>query len=149
MTTVLVYLCHETVLGPDSWRMASTYIARSLQKISKNTKGLSLGGWVGTVSLLWGQAGNHLKYSKKAGRVETSPVRRYLLVHHRSQPPSLLQEGKSLILTATGEHVVDSITVGVPTRAHANPLAVPLGLCALLHEDSNSRSVEVLFRCQA
>lgn len=90
--------------------MASSYVSCSVQKISKCTRQISFGWW-GAVSVLCGKPGGvQLKYSKRAA--ETSPARRYLVVHHRSQPPSLLQEAKSLIWTLTGVVNPATITVG-------------------------------------
>eukprot|EP00892_Ulva_mutabilis_P002419 jgi/Ulvmu1/12178/UM085_0042.1 len=45
------------------------------------------------------------------GAFETSPPRRYAIVHHKSQGKSLLEEAQSLVLTAFGQQA-QSITVG-------------------------------------
>ena len=64
-------------------------------------------------------------FSKRPAKVDTTHARRYLIVHHRSQSSSLLQEAKSLIWTATGEQQAKHITIGgsPSTTKPAAPLA--------------------------
>lgn len=86
--------------------------------------------WLHAVSgLLCGQPEGGRCLSKRAAKVDTSPARRYLIVHHRSQPPSLLEEAKSLIWTATGGEQADHITVGVLPMASVPAVPLAASVC--------------------
>ena len=101
--------CHVSGLSTE-FAMASLFIPAPLHRaIAYNSQSFrSI-----NVSIIWRQLGFHLNYSKQAGSSDSaSQGRRYLIVHHKSQKESLLNEARSLIWTATGQQAVDSITVG-------------------------------------
>ena len=56
----------------------------------------------------WGRKLHHSRRDYKRG-VQASPPRRYAIVHCKSQGSSLLEEAKSLVLTATGQEYASPI----------------------------------------
>lgn len=112
-STALVLFGHTAVSTAFKYLMASFCRARCLQHISATTWQASnkvlLPGTTGLYDKP--RVSTYSKQAKSRGKSGTT-ARRYLIVHHRSQSQSLLEEAKSLILTATGEQPFDSITIG-------------------------------------